>query len=116
MTWNVELYAGVEEVIISMPVKMRTRFIKLLELMENYGANLGEPHTKSLGSGLFEIRAKSSEGIARGLFCYLSGKHIVVLTAFVKKSQKTPTKELKLAKLRLNEVKQNEKYDNVEIS
>ena len=78
--------------------------IKLLELMEKHGANLGSPHTEPMGEGLFEIRAKAQEGIGRGLFCYLNGKHVVVLHAFIKKSQKTPRKELELARLRQNEV------------
>ncbi len=77
----------------------------MLELMELHGANLGEPHTKSMGDGLFEIRAKAREGIGRGLFCYLDGKQIKVLHVFIKKSQKTPKKDLKIAKDRMKEVK-----------
>ncbi|WP_227484023.1 type II toxin-antitoxin system RelE/ParE family toxin [Vibrio sp. VGrn 2] len=46
------------------------------------------------GDGLFEIRAKAQEGIGRGLFCYLKGQHVYVLRAFVKKSNKTPKKEI----------------------
>jgi len=57
-----------------------------------------------MGAGLFEVRAKAQEGIGRGLFCYLKGKHIYVLHAFVKKSQKTPKKELDLARERQREV------------
>ena len=64
------------------------RMIRLLELMESHGANLGPPHTEPMGDGLFEIRAKAQEGIGRGLFCYLKGNEIIVLHAFVKKSQK----------------------------
>ena len=73
--------------------------------MEKHGANLGSPHTESMGDGLFELRAKAQEGIGRGLFCYLSGQHVYVLKAFVKKSQKTPKKEIEIARQRLNEVK-----------
>nr|WP_207627002.1 type II toxin-antitoxin system RelE/ParE family toxin [Photorhabdus stackebrandtii] len=47
--------------------------------------------------GLFEIRAKAQEGIGRGLFCYLQGSNIIALHAFIKKSQKTPKKDLDLA-------------------
>ncbi|MBE3653832.1 type II toxin-antitoxin system RelE/ParE family toxin [Vibrio navarrensis] len=105
MSWNIELYDGVEEAILDMPPKMQARMLKLLELMEEHGANLGEPHTKAMGDGLFEIRAKSQEGIGRGLFCHLEGKNINVLHAFVKKSQKTPKKDIKLARVRMKEVK-----------
>ena len=88
MSWKIDFYAGVEEQLLDIPAKIQARMIKLLELMEKHGTNLGPPHTESMGNGLFEIRAKAQEGIGRGLFCYLKGKHIYVLHAFVKKSQK----------------------------
>lgn len=104
MCWKIEFYQGVEEQILEMPPKIQARIIKLLELVEKHGANLGSPHTESIGNGLFEIRAKAKEGIGRGLFCYLKGKHIYVLLAFVKKSQKIPKKEHELARVRQKEV------------
>jgi phage-related protein len=104
MCWQIDFYKGVEQIILEMPPKIQARMVKLLELMEKHGANLGPPHTESMGGGLFEIRARAQEGIGRGLFCYLQGKHIFVLNAFVKKTQKTPINELKLARLRQSEV------------
>lgn len=68
--WKIGFYTGVEEQILTMPPKIQARILKLLELMEIHGANLGSPHTEALGNGLFEIRAKAAEGIGRGLFCY----------------------------------------------
>jgi phage-related protein len=87
-----------------MPPKIQARMLKLLELIEEHGANLGSPHTESMGDGLFEIRAKAQEGIGRSLYCYMKGRHIIVLHAFVKKSNKTPKSELDLAKKRKAEV------------
>ena len=104
MTWKIEFYEGVEQRILKMPPKIQARMIKLLELMEKHGANLGPPHTEAMGDGLFEIRAKAQEGIGRGLFCYVQGKHIYILNAFVKKSPKTPKNELELARARQREV------------
>jgi phage-related protein len=104
MCWQIDFYKGVEQIILEMPPKIQARMVKLLELMEKHGANLGPPLTESMGGGLFEIRARAQEGIGRGLFCYLQGKHIFVLNAFVKKTQKTPINELKLARLRQSEV------------
>ncbi|MDD4863963.1 MAG: type II toxin-antitoxin system RelE/ParE family toxin [Alishewanella agri] len=104
MNWKIDFYHGVEEQILTMPPKLQARMIKLLELMEKHGANLGPPHTEAMGGGLFEIRAKAQEGIGRALFCYLHGKHIYVLHAFVKKSQKTPAADLALARQRQKEV------------
>jgi phage-related protein len=58
-----------------------------------------------MGEGLFEIRAKGKEGIGRSLFCTLKGKEIVILHSFIKKTKKTPEKELKLARKRMKEIK-----------
>jgi phage-related protein len=69
------------------------------------GPNLGEPHTKAMGGGLFELRLKGVEGIARVFYCTLMGKRIVMLHSFVKKSQRTPKQELEVAQSRLKEIK-----------
>lgn len=107
MTWKVEFYAGVQSDILAMPPKIQARMIRLLEMIEKHGAHLGEPHTQSIGAGLFEIRAKAREGIGRGIFCYMGNQAVTVLHAFVKKDQKIPKKELRLALDRLREVKQS---------
>jgi len=65
---------------------------------------LGEPHSKALGGGLFELRLKGAEGIARVCYCTLA-QQIVMLHCFVKKSQKIPAADLQLAQRRLKEVK-----------
>jgi phage-related protein len=108
MTWTISFYQGVEEDILSMPPKIQARMLKLLEMIEEHGANLGAPHTEAMGAGLFEIRAKAQEGIGRSLFCYLKDEEVHILIAFVKKSQKTPQKELALAKARMKEVLSHE--------
>jgi len=106
MTWVIEFYSSsVEESILEMPPKIQARMLKLLELAEKHGANLGSPHTEPMGDGLFEIRAKAQEGIGRSLYCYMKGRHIMVLHAFIKKSNKTPKSDLELARKRKLEVK-----------
>lgn len=69
------------------------------------GPNLGEPHTKAFGDGLFELRLKGAEGIARVFFCTLVGKRIVMLHSFIKKSDRTPLRERETAETRMKEVK-----------
>ena len=69
------------------------------------GPNLGEPHTKAFGDGLFELRLKGTEGIARVFFCTLVGRRIVMLHSFIKKTNKTPQRELETAESRLKELK-----------
>ncbi|WP_413649227.1 type II toxin-antitoxin system RelE/ParE family toxin [Pantoea sp. B65] len=73
--------------------------------MTVYGGNLGEPHTSAFGNGLFELRVKGNEGIGRVFFCAVVGKRIVMLHSFIKKTPKTPRKELSIAEARLREVK-----------
>ena len=58
-----------------------------------------------MGSGLFELRLKSQEGIGRVFYCTLVGRRIVMLHQFVKKSDKTPPKELAIARTRMKEWK-----------
>ena len=81
-------------------------FLHIVEMMEEYGPALGKPYTDSMGDGLFEIRAKGKEGIGRSLFCTTKGQEIIILHSFIKKSQKTPKKEIDLARKRMKEVKQ----------
>ncbi len=63
------------------------------------------PHTRSMGQGLFELRLTAFEGTARVFYCTVIGKRIVILHQFIKKSNKTPPKELDLARKRMQEIK-----------
>ena len=75
------------------------------ERIETYGPDLGMPHTRAMGDGLFELRLKGVEGIARVFYCTQGGRRVVFLHCFVKKTRKTPAKELEQARSRLKEVK-----------
>ena len=77
---------------LALPRTLLARYLSLADRMVIYGPNLGEPHTKAMGDGLFEMRLKGAEGIARVLYCTLVGRRIVVLHSFVKKTDKTPAK------------------------
>jgi len=68
-------------------------------------AALGKPYTAPIGKGLFEIRARGKEGIGRSFYCGIKGMEIIILHSFIKKSQKTPRKEIELARARMKEVK-----------
>lgn len=91
----------------SWPVGLRARFRALTIRMVTYGPNLGMPHTRAMGDGLFEIRAKADVGIGRGFYCTLVGRRIVILHGFIKKTDKTPQRELDVARDRLKEVLQH---------
>ena len=90
---------------MSLPATLQARYIGLTARMIEYGPNLGLPHTNAFGGGLFELRIKGVEGIARVFFCTMVKQEIVMLHSFIKKTQKTPERELKVAKLRMKELK-----------
>jgi phage-related protein len=65
---------------------------------------LGRPHTAPLGQGLFEIRAKGREGIARSVYCTIKDEEIVVLISVIKKQNKIPKRQMDTARKRMKEV------------
>ena len=91
--------------VMALPPGIRADYLRLAGLMSEYGADLRLPHSRAMGSGLFELRPKGSEGIGRVFYCTQVGQTIVVLHSFVKKTPKTPDKELQTATRRLKEVK-----------
>jgi phage-related protein len=91
--------------ILDLPAGFLARFLRYTDRMELYGPDLGMPHTRAMGEGLFELRLKSAEGIARVFYCTMMGKSIVMLHQFIKKTDKTPPKELAIARRRLKEIK-----------
>nr|WP_296033319.1 type II toxin-antitoxin system RelE/ParE family toxin [uncultured Dorea sp.] len=96
----------VEEFITSLDMKMQAKMIGLLELLEEKGNQLREPYSKSIDDGIFELRCKVGNNITRILyFFYYEGK-IVLTNGFVKKTQKTPAEEIKLAKERRSDFKE----------
>ncbi len=108
---NYEIHYYSEQVIADieqLPPLIVARYITLTERMKKVGSNLGPPHTKAIDKGLFELRLKADKQIARVFYCTLVDKKIIMLHSFIKKTQKTPTKELRIAKKRLNEVKNND--------
>ncbi len=109
MDWDIVYYgADVQEAILAFPPGLQARYIHLTERLLTFGSDLGMPHTRAMGKGLFELRLKSKEGIGRVFFCNRPGRRIMMLHSFVKKSAKTPTKELKVARERMNEVQAND--------
>lgn len=105
MKWNIVYYNKViEEQILAMPESLLARYLRMADLMIEMGPNIGMPHTKYMGDGLLELRLKGKEGIARVFYCVVMQHKIMILHSFIKKTQKTPLKELKLAKSRMMEV------------
>ena len=90
---------------LALPAGLLARYLHLSDLMLQFGPDLGMPHTRAMGTGLFEMRLKSREGIGRVFYCTVVNRKIVMLHQFVKKTDKTPRKELAVARKRLKEWK-----------
>ena len=105
MRWTVETHAAADNEILGLPPKLQARLLRLMEMVENLGLEqIHEPHIKHLEGKLWELRAKAPEGIARGIYVAVTGRRVVVLHVFAKKTQKTPKVALELARERMKEV------------
>ena len=106
MIYNVEFYKTkdgkepVAEFLDSLDDKMAAKLVGLLEILEEKGTELRLPYSEHLGDGIFELRCKQGSNITRVLYFFFSGRRIIVTNGFVKKTQKTPPGEIKLAKER----------------
>ena len=88
----------------SRPVEVLADYARLVELLAEHGPNLRLPHSRAFGDGLFELRPRGRSGIGRAFYCFLMGRRIVVLHAFIKKTQQTPDRELRVARKRMKEL------------
>jgi phage-related protein len=105
-SWNIAFFSQrLESEILALSAGFVARFLHYAERMETYGPDLGMPHTRAMGDGLFELRIKAAEGIARVFYCTVVNRRIVMLHHFVKKSDKTPRRELSTARRRMREFK-----------
>lgn len=106
MNWEIRYHDDkLQEAILKLPSGILARYFHCTDRMLVFGPDLGMPHTRAMGSGLFELRLKSQEGIVRVFYCTLVKHKIVMLHQFVKKTDKTPPKELAIAIKRLKEWK-----------
>lgn len=106
MKWTVEtLNDVVDQELEALPADMRARFIRVAELIESFGLQkVGHPHVKHLEGVLWEMRLSGKAGIARAVYVTVTDKKVVVVRVFVKKTQKTPRREINLALERAKEI------------
>ena len=90
----------VEEFIDSLPAKVAAKVVGDLELLEKFGNHIGEPLSKAIGNGIFELRTRYSKTQIRCLYFFCYGGKIIVTNGFVKKTDKTPRREISLAEKR----------------
>ena len=99
MAWTVEtLNETVDAELAELPADMRARLVRISDLIESVGLpSVREPHVRHVRGQLWEIRLKGKAGIARALYVTARKQRVVILRAFIKKTEKTPSGEIDLA-------------------
>lgn len=86
-----------KEFLDNLDVKMRSKLLYLLTILEENGNELREPYSKYIGNHIFELRAKVGSNISRVLYFFYHNGRIIVTNGFVKKTQKTPVQDKTIA-------------------
>ena len=104
--WQIQYFnQRVQRDIEAWPVGIYADFLRMIQMMEEHGADLKMPLSRAMGRGLFELRCHGAEGIGRAFYCMMVGREIVILHSFIKKTPDTPDRELATARIRLKEVR-----------
>lgn len=104
MIFDIEMYetdtgkCQVKDFILSADKKMKARILWSIDLLAQHGNELREPYSKSIEDGIFELRIKQGSDISRIMYFFFVGGKIVLTNGFIKKTQKTPSKEIEKAK------------------
>lgn len=93
----------IEEFLDSLPAKDLAKVFRDIDVLAEYAPDLHEPYTKHIEGQLWELRSKFSSNIHRIFYFIWDGKKLVLLHGFTKKTQKTPKKEIDIAKRRLDD-------------
>lgn len=106
VSWTVEtLNATVDEEVASLPPDMRARLAHIVRLITEFGLErTGHPHVKHLDGPLWEMRVSGRDGIARAIYVAATARRVVIVRVFVKKTQKTPRRELQTVRRRAAEI------------
>jgi phage-related protein len=106
MAWVVELLdARVRDELEALPSDMRARFRRIVDVIQGEGLErVHEPHIKHLEGQLWEMRMNGKDGISRAIYVTARGRRLVVVRVFVKKTERTPRREIDLALKRAEEV------------
>lgn len=106
MSWIVEtLNATVDDEIAVLLPDMRARLAHIVRLITEFGLErTGHPHVKHLDGSLWEMRVSGRDGIARAIYVTAKARRVVIVRVFIKKTQKTPGRELETARRRAAEI------------
>lgn len=105
MNYTIEYFhARVKAEIESWPDGILADYARMVELLMEFGPNLRMPHSRAMGGGPFELRPRGKEGIGRAFYCFVVNQRVVILHAFVKKTQDTREQDLRIARKRMQEI------------
>lgn len=107
VSWEVEILNDqVQSELDALAQDVRQRFARIVSLIEHHGLSaMREPHVKHLQAKLWEMRMKGKDGIARAIYVTAHKERVIVVHAFVKKTQKTPRAAIEIARERAKEIK-----------
>jgi phage-related protein len=108
MSWKVYFVnESAEAELNRLPLDMQTHFGRLTDLIRDYGLSaMREPYAKHLSGKLWELRLRGRDGIARSIYVTARGQRVIVLRTFIKKTEKTPPRELDIAFARMKEIRE----------
>ena len=99
------LDATIDSEVEALPADMRARLARIARLIEEKGLErVGDPHVKHVEGRLWEMRLKGRDGISRALYVTAAGRRVVIVRVFVKKTEKTPRREIELASSRAKSI------------
>lgn len=105
MTWTIGFHVIPRSEFLGLPVDLQARLERIAALIETHGLErLPGKFARHIEGRLWEFRLKGNDGIARALYVTMRGRRIVIVRVFIKKTQKTPRREIKLALERAEEV------------
>lgn len=109
MDWTVEYYKDlkgnepVADFIDSLPIDTQAKVFRLIDLLAKYAVLLKEPYARQVKGKVRELRIKDSQGAIRVLYFTFTGRRIILLHGFIKKTEKTPIRDIELAEKRMND-------------
>ncbi len=111
MKWIIEYYVSendkcpVKDFIDDLTSEGKAKYIMITDLLEQYGIQVREPYIKAITGKkkLFEIRIKDKSNIHRIIYFVFTGKTLILLHGFTKKTQKTPAREIEIAEKRIKD-------------
>ncbi|MEW6215604.1 MAG: type II toxin-antitoxin system RelE/ParE family toxin [Nitrospirota bacterium] len=109
MDWLVEYYRDasgkepVAEFIDALSNEIQAKVFRTMKLLKDYGVLLKEPYTRQVRGKIRELRIRDSGGAVRIFYFTFTGKRIILLHGFIKKTERTPLREIGIAEKRMND-------------